>query len=117
MIERELLKMLKFMWNGIKVCGESQKDDKLFKAWYSKGSYAKESKIPVGTITIYAREYESFPQIKGLNIENNSDSMTDYFEKDRIRVAPGSRYYTEVNEAWGKQEEHNKKRFEKKYSA
>ena len=90
--------MLKFMYNGIK------KDGKLYKGSYSKGGYTRESNIANDTITIYARDYEDFPKIEGLQVQNNSDSMTDYFEKDRIRVAPTNQYYSLVNEAWEKQE-------------
>lgn len=82
--------VIKFMYNGIKV------DGKLYRAHYSKGGYTAQSKIPKGTITIYARDYDDFPQIEGLQIENNSDGMTDYFEKDRIRVTPDNKYYNEV---------------------
>ena len=95
--------MLKFMYNGIKL------DGKLFKATYSKGGYTEQSKIPQNTITIYARDYEDFPKIEGLQIQNNSDSMTDYFEKDRIRVTPTNQYYSLVNEAYEKQEEKRNK--------
>lgn len=91
--------MLKFMYNGIKLNG------KLYKGSYSKGGYTKQSGIPNDTITIYARDYEDFPKIEGLQIKNNSDSMTDYFEKDRIRVTPTNQYYLLVNEAYEKQEE------------
>lgn len=90
--------MLKFMYNGIKLNG------KLYKGNYSKGGYTKQSGISNDTITIYARDYEDFPKIEGLQVQNNSDSMTDYFEKDRIRVAPTNQYYSLVYEAWEKQE-------------
>jgi hypothetical protein len=92
------------MYNGIKL------DGKLYKASYSKGNYTKESKIPNDTITIYARDYNDLPKIEGLQIKNNSDSMTDYFEKDKIRVEPANQFYSLVNEAWEKQEaKRNKK--------
>jgi hypothetical protein len=100
--------MLKFMYNGIKL------DGKLYKASYSKGSYTKESKIPENTITIYASDYNDFPKIEGLQIQNDSDSMTDYFQKDRIRVEPTNRFYFAVNEAWEKQERKRNKVREKR---
>lgn len=62
---------------------------------YSKGSYTKESGLPEGTITIYAQDYgnqlppELMPQ-------NDTDLMTDYFEKDRARIKPNSKYYKKV---------------------
>ena len=100
---------IKFMWNGIKIDGE------LYKGWYSKGHYTKESGIPLGTITIYGKNYISFPRIEGLEIINESDSQTDYFENDRIRVMPDNKYYNDVLNAYNKQEEHNRKKFIKRY--
>jgi hypothetical protein len=99
--------MLKFMWNGLKITGATLKDDVLYRAFYSKGSYTKESKLPEGTITIYARDYKDFPKIDGLNIKNDSDSMTDYFETDRIYVEPSNKFYIQVLEAHSKQQAHN----------
>jgi hypothetical protein len=99
--------MIKFLYNGIK------KDDKLYKASYYKGSYTKESSIPEGTITIFAKEYGHFPNIEGLEKINETDIMTDYFEKDRIHVQPDNQYYNDVNAAYLKQEEHDTKRYNK----
>lgn len=90
------MKNVKFMYNGIKV------DGKLYKGWYSLGGYRD---MPEGTITIYAKEYgDHFPTIDGLQIENNTDIMTDYFEKDRIRVTPDNKWYHQVLEAYNKQQ-------------
>lgn len=100
--------MLKFMYNGLKLNG------KLYKGWYSKGTYTEQSKIPANTITIYAKDYERFPKIEGLTIQNNTDTMTDYFENDKIRVTPNSEFYQQVYEAWEKQENRMKKQREKK---
>lgn len=100
--------MLKFMYNGIKLDGQ------LYKGWYSKGTYTERSGIPEGTITIYARDYKRFPQIEGLEIKNESDSMTDYFEEDKIRVYPTNKFYSEVHKAYEKQEERMKKQKEKR---
>ena len=97
------------MWNGIKVDGE------LYRAHYSFGNYTKASGIPQDTITIYAKDYTDFPKIEGLTIINESDLMTDYFEKDRIRVMSNNPHYEAVKEAYIKQEEHYQKRFAKKY--
>lgn len=98
---------VKFMWNGIKVDGE------LYKCWYC-GS--KLIGYPEGTITIYGKHYKDLPNIKGLTVENDSDSMTDYFENDRIRVTPDNPFYNEVRIALNKLVEHNEKRFAKRYS-
>jgi len=96
------------MYNGIKI------EKTLYKGWYSKGTYTEQSKIPKGTITIYAKDYKRFPKIEGLEIKNNSDSMTDYFEEDKIRVFPTNKFYEEVHKAWEKQEEKMKQRKNKK---
>lgn len=98
--------VVKFMWNGIKV------DGKLHKCWYSISSLVG---FPEGTITIYGKNYTDLPALEGLTVENDSDGMTDYFENDRIRVIPESKYYAEVKAAYAKMVEHNNKRFEKKY--
>ena len=84
---------IRFMWNGIKV------DGKLHRAWYSTGKLINS---PEGTVTIYGKEYyPGIPQILGLRIQNNSDSMTDYFEKDRIKVSPGSPLFARTEELAG----------------
>jgi hypothetical protein len=46
------------------------------------------------TIKIRPKKY-SFPSeiTEALKIENNSDSITDYFEKDCIRLLPGHPLY------------------------
>jgi hypothetical protein len=41
--------------------------------------------------------------------------MTDYFEKDRIRIFPDNIFYNDVKEAYEKMKAHQDKRFEKKY--
>ena len=88
---------IKFMWNGIKI------DGKLFKAHYSDGSLTNH---PEGTLTIYAKRYRPFPEIPGLNVQNDSDMMTDYFENDRIRVTPDNVFYNQVKEAISKANAH-----------
>lgn len=91
---------VKFMYNGIKV------DGKLYKAWYSDTATVD---MPTGTITIYGKNYISFPDIPDLVAENDSDIMTDYFENDRIRVTPDSIHYNAVREALIKSREHDAK--------
>lgn len=100
---------VKFMWNGIKV------DGKLYRAHYSIGNYTEASGIPKETITVYAKDYTSIPRVDGLQVENDTDIMTDYFETDRIRIAPDNKFYNDALEAVRKQEEHYKKRFAKRY--
>jgi hypothetical protein len=104
--ERKNKMAVKFMWNGIKVDGE------LHKCWYSISTLVG---FPAGTITIYGKNYRDLPLIEGLTVENDSDSMTDYFENDRIRVTPDNPFYPEVKAALDKLNEHNEKRFAKKY--
>lgn len=99
-------KDIKFLVNAIKSEG------KRYRVHYSKGNYRKESGLPQGTITIYSKDYAHLP--KFLNPENDSDSMTDYFEKDRVRIKPSSPFYKDVDSALRKQELKNKLRHEKK---
>ena len=51
-----------------------------------------------GNATIYINSYKPLPEeaYETLRIENNTDMMTDYFEKDRIRVTPDSPLFTQV---------------------
>lgn len=75
-----------FLWNGIKINGE------LYKGSYSTGPYTEESQLPEGTVTVYM-ERSNTPRINGLEVYNDSDIMTDYFEDDTVRVRPDSPYY------------------------
>ncbi len=90
--------MLKFYYNGIKDDG-----GKLQTCFYSIGKLLNH---PEGTITIYKREYARFSAgiRAAFTVENDSDSMTDYFEEDRIRVEPSHLLYAEVHAALVKQE-------------
>lgn len=78
---------IKLLKKGIKV------DGKYFSAWYSKS----ENNIK-GDATIYLRSYESLPDgdYGDLKVENHSDLMSDYFEKDLIRVPATSKYFDQV---------------------
>jgi hypothetical protein len=90
---------LKFFYNGIK-----GSDGKLQTARYSDGELLNH---PRGTITIYARQGFSGDVAKAFAIENGTDIMTDYFERDRIRVAPTHPLYSEVKAALAKAEARN----------
>lgn len=83
----------KFLWNGLKV-----NNGKLQKAHYYKGGYAPEAGFPDGTITIYARTYTGFTREvwETFDVKNDTDTMTDYFEKDCIRVKPDHPLYQAV---------------------
>lgn len=65
---------------------------KRIRVWYSKGELRNH---PSGTITIYAKDYGSqLPE--ELHPENDTDSQTDYFDKDKARIEPNSKYYDRV---------------------
>ena len=96
---------VQFMYNGIKV------DGKLYKASYSD---AKLCRYPEGTITIYGKRYRALPPIPGLNVTNNSEIMTDYFENDSIRVEPDNPWYPQVQEACAKERVHDAAVWEKR---
>jgi len=82
---------MKFLKQAIK-CNR-----KRIKVWYSN---AKLLNYPKGTITIYAKEYsEKLPE--ELNPENETNSQTDYFDKDKARITPDNKYYEEVKKAGG----------------
>lgn len=96
--------MLKFYWNGIKENG-----GKLQRAHYSRGGLANH---PEGTITIYARDYGPFSAEvrQAFKVENDTDIMTDYFDKDTIRVEPAHPLYQQVKTAHDAQRAHSAKR-------
>lgn len=87
--------VIKFLKKGIKV------DGKYIPVHYSMGNYSPHSGLPEGTITLYAQTYrDKFPE--DLNPQNDTDSQSDYHEKDRARIRPGSKYYNEAKKAMGK---------------
>lgn len=89
---------LKFFYNGLK-----DSSGKLQKCFYCNGKLLHH---PEGTVTIYARDYSRFSQEvrEYFTVQNNTDSMTDYFDTDRIRVTPNHPLYTDVLEAFFKQD-------------
>lgn len=81
---------IKFLFNGIKI------DGKLIKGFYSKGSYTNGA---VGCF--YVKEWfngQSELLRKYFAVINNSDSMTDYFEKDHIYFYENDKYINEFNQ-------------------
>lgn len=67
-------------------------DGKRIKVWYSTGKLFHH---PEGTITIYAKDYgRQFPS--ELSPENDTELQTDYFDKDKARIVPGSKYYDKI---------------------
>jgi hypothetical protein len=85
--------MLKFFYNGVKTSS-----GRLEKAHYGAGPYTPESGLSDDTITITAREYMRFsPEIQAaFVVVNHTDTMSDFFDKDRIRVRPSHALYPEV---------------------
>jgi len=77
--------MLKILKHGIKENG------KYHPCYYSQSMLIG---FPEGTITIYARGYDSLPA--SLNPKNDTDAMTDYFEKDRARITPDNPLHAEL---------------------
>jgi len=78
---------VKFFFYGVKV------DGILYRARYSMGPYSAFSKLPVGTITMYAKDYATeFPKIEGTAVENNSGGE----EKETLRIFPDSPYYADA---------------------
>jgi hypothetical protein len=97
--------MIKFMWNGVKV------NSKLYRAHYSF-----DNSLTLGDkmITIHAKDLcVGLPQLDW-EIENNSDSMTDYCDADHVRLAPGSKYYNDALKAAIQAEEKYVARYIKK---
>ena len=59
--------------------------------WYNVGSRIRPGGSTYNAVTIYARDYKPLPSV--LQPTNDSDSRTDYFEKDRAVFAEGTAEY------------------------
>lgn len=92
---------VKFMYNGIKI------DGKLYRGHWSNGPWVEG--VNPAQVTFYRKDYGPMPSL-GLPLENESDSRTDYFEKDRIRFTPGKPFYAEALAACKLQEEKRNER-------
>lgn len=92
-----------FYWNGIK----DAKGEKLQKCSYSGGQLIN---YPAGTITIYARDYDRFSaKVRScFAVQNDTDTQTDYFDNDRIRVIPSHPLYSAVKAAHAASKKHFK---------
>lgn len=100
---------IRFLWNGIKVNGVFEK------CWYSPSCRTLEG-WGIKGITIHADSYGvSLLRHLDAEVHNDTDTMTDYFEKDSCRIDRSSRYWGEVRAAYCKQEIHNIKRNIKYY--
>ena len=96
---------VRYMWNGIKVNG------KLSVVWYSFSTHSYQNDNDPH-ITMYARKYsDNFPgEVRELfTVRNDTDSMTDYFEKDSIRLDRTHPEWERVAAAYVKQQIHNSK--------
>lgn len=69
---------VKIYWNGIKIDG-----GKLIRCGYSLDNNADNAP----SVSIYARHYDNLPRDL-FEVKNDSDSYTDYFEKDRAYLTP-----------------------------
>ena len=79
------MKEIKFLKKGIRIEGQ------YFPVWYSMGNLGPN--YPQETISIYSKNYGHFPADAFDKVENDTEIMTDYFEKDRVRLLPGDRCY------------------------
>lgn len=98
-----------FYWNGIK----DAKGAKLQPCSYSDGELRS---YPAGTISIYARDYSRFSDkvSECFAVQNDTDTMTDYFDSDRIRVIPSHPLYAQVKAAMQASKDHFAKRMAKR---
>jgi len=101
---------IRFMWNGIKI------DGFLYKGYWSP---SRRWGVP-GDSAIYFHAsdygyYDSqgrhrfFPKVAELTVINNSDIMTDYFDKDTIFIEPDNPYYSQAQQALSRQQAHDDK--------
>ena len=93
--------MIKILQNGIK------HDNGYTPCFYSMGNNTHHSDR---CITIYARCYERLPAELG-NIQNDTDTQTDYFDSDKAYLEPGDKYYTEALAAYNKRRLADSKRW------
>lgn len=78
--------MVKFLKKGIK------EGSNYIPVRYSRGDLIG---YPKDTITIYAKDYSKhLPQI--LRPKNESNGQEDYFETDRARIFPGTKFHKEI---------------------
>lgn len=80
---------IRFLKKGIRVNGQ-----------YYPVHYSSARNNLQGNITVYLKTYDILPDeaYKELCVENRTDLMTDYFEKDRIRIGPDSPYFKIVEQ-------------------
>lgn len=91
-----------YCYNGIK-----DKDGKLFKASYDF------NKVDL-SIKVTGDSYRRLPQINGAEHQNDTDSMTDYYDYDRYIITPLHPDFLGVLAAYNKQTEHDAKVYERR---
>lgn len=76
---------IKLLKKGIKV------DGKYYPCWYSGSCNSRNGE----QATIYMKTYDRLPGgiEQELEVENDTDVMTDYITKDRIRIPKTSKYF------------------------
>ena len=95
---------IKFMYNGIKI------DGKLYKGHWSNGPWITGVEE---NVTFYRSEYGRMPNI-GVEVENNTDIQTDYFEQDRIRFNTKSKFYSQAVSAFNVQAAHREAKHQRR---
>lgn len=76
--------------------------------WYSLNKEQNE-------ITVFEAGYADMRgQLKGFNVINNSDTMTDYFETSRIKLKKGDKHFDEAVKAYHKKNLSGARRAEKR---
>lgn len=65
------------------------------------------------SVTIYEKNYRNELSKIFDNITNNSDSMTDYFEENRVIFRKGDAYYEQAMKAADRYEQKQAERWEK----
>ena len=100
--------MIKVFFNGLK---SSENGNKLEKAWISKFSE--------GVIHVTNESYNFFSsEIKAqFNVVDNTNSMIDYFEKERFTVTPTHPMYNEFVRAIAQQDARAEARKQKRIEA
>lgn len=100
---------LKFLWNGIK-----DSSGRFFPCWYTYCNWIPG--IDPETIGITAKRYERFSaEVRELfTVTNDTDSMTDYFDSDRIKIDPAHPLYPQAKAAYDAMQKHRRKMAEKR---
>ncbi len=77
---------IRFFWNGIKTNGEN----KLIRCFYSLDNSTRQ---PGPCVTIYAKGYGAELPRDLFTVQNETDSMTDYFDTDSATLTPSHPLY------------------------